>query len=342
MKNRINSRGIISIVSIILVTLIITVITLSLASLTRRGLRQSIDEQLSSQALYAAESGINDALKKIKDTVSPLTSNVDSCDQTGTDPGLVFNSPVLSSNVKYTCVLVDQTPGSIVTDVSTSGVKSYIVEGTSGAINSLAFDWKSADPSATQSFPGCSSATTGCYLSSSGWGSRIGLLRARLIPYVASGLTRANMSNVIDIVAYPGSVGGWSSSMTASSAVRQGNLAGSCASNVCSVTISGLNGGNDTNPGKYYLQLYSYYKDINVTVTGNAGATTFKGAQAVIDATGSASDIVRRVKVTIPLSTSTDFSPFTLNIGNNLCKRFTVNGSGINDKGSTDATCASF
>lgn len=334
-KYKANEKGLVSIISIMLIILIITVITLSLATLTRRNLRQSVDEQLSTQALYAAETGINDAITKIKD--STLTGNISDCNSTG--PGQLFSSNILdsNSNVRYTCVLVDQTPDNINTDLTTGSLKNFKLDDSSGPISSLTFTWKSTDPNVTPVFS-CP-AGDGCLLSSSSWGDRLGLFRARLIPIPAGTLTRSTMANVIDIIGYPGpnSTGVTSSTMTAADKSKMLFASCSAATKACTITVSGL-----ATPGDYFVQMYSYYKDINVTITGQTGSpgvtTRFTGAQAVIDATGASGDVLRRVKVNVStgansgLNQSLNNMPvYGLSVGDSLCKRFTTNSSGTSE-----------
>jgi len=352
MKSKNKEQGLVSIVSVILIILIITVITLSLASLTRRGLRQSLDEQLSTQAQYAAETGINDALAKIKESPSFKTSD---CNESAA----AFTNGVLSSadNIRYTCVLVNQTTSTISTNVTTSGVKTYYLYDTGGSINELTFNWRNTTSSADVNIDTCTGGSS-CLTSSTAWGNKLGVLRARLIP--ADSLNKASMQDTIDIVGYPGTNGvAADQSLQVSPTTKKKLLFANCVKNLdnknatCTAKVT-LSYGTNTNT-KYYLQVYSYYKDISVDVTGLTNAspnvagtntTNFTGAQATIDATGAAGDVVKRVRVTVPsgdtsaISNYTNMPVFSLGVADGLCKRFTTNATTTTDQGGTD--CPSF
>lgn len=337
--------GLVSIVSVMLITLIITVITLSLASLTRRSLRQSLDEQLSTQAQYAAESGINDAIKKIE---SGLNTDVTSCQQTGssTGKGALFPDNTLSGadNVRYTCVLISRTSNEIVTDVKRDGVKSYELTPESGAISSLTFTWRNTNNDMPET-TNCISSS-GCLTNAGSWGRRLGLLRIRLVS--GDTLSQENFSKFIDVVGYPGTIDG-SNENTISGVTFPANYftASKCVEGSCSLVINNL-----SQPGrtKYFMQAYSYYKDLNLTVTGakvgGGGGVVFTGAQATIDVTGAARDVVKRVQVRVPISNSVSESnysslpPFTLGVGDKLCKRFSTNSSSTTDE--VPDTCPAF
>lgn len=334
-QHQLNQSGLVSIVSTMLIVLIITVITLSLSSLSRRNLRQALDEQLSTQALYAAESGINDAIAK-KDTI---TSDISSCSESAA----VFTSPTLdpSGSVRYTCVLMDKTPDKIIADVAQDYVKSYplTAEGAN-KISSLIVTWKNVDSNSPASFQNC---TGDCFLNSNNWGDRIGVLRLRLLPKNAS-LTRATLGDTIDIIAHPGTLNGSADATLDASISRQKLIYGNCnsADGTCRMTISNLSTGVATLPGEYFIQMSSFYKDVNVTVEArdaSGSPISFTGAQLMIDSTGASSDVLRRLRVNVPISNVSSLPAYVLSSGENLCKRFTTNATETLDD---DPSCPAF
>lgn len=334
---KLNQKGLVAIVSVIVVIIIITIITLSLSALTRRGLRQSVDDQLSAQAQYAAESGINTAIKLINDKT--ITSNINDCSQTGVVGGK-FENNVLSQDIKYSCVLVDLASNEISTDLNKETIKVYPLIDPSGLlISSLNIKWSNPDNPSTPT--SCSALTTPmCLTNQPGWSNRPGLLRVKLIPYPTVGLQRSSIeSGAIDITAYPFAIAGYGA--TANATTKNHILATTCdATGTCSITVNNL-----VSPGRYYVQLYSYYAStINVKITGFDSATTrvnFSGAQATIDSTGISQDVVKRLRVKVALNTSSEIPSFTLGAGESLCKRFTTNA--IETKNSNDASaCPAF
>lgn len=78
-----NQEGVVAIVVTVIVLLVISLTALGLARLARREQQQSLDKQLSSEAFYLAESGVNDAVKVINDptkTYTWSTKNREKCD----------------------------------------------------------------------------------------------------------------------------------------------------------------------------------------------------------------------------------------------------------------------
>ena len=56
-----NEQGLVAIVVTLIIMLVLTLIVTGFAQLARREQREALDRQLASQALYAAESGVNAA-----------------------------------------------------------------------------------------------------------------------------------------------------------------------------------------------------------------------------------------------------------------------------------------
>lgn len=346
--HKLNQNGLVSIISTVLIIVIITIVTLSLSVFSRRELRQALDEQLSSQALYAAESGVNDVVNRLTSSTDRLTSDISDCGDLSQDN--ISTNRVLDAenNVRYTCVLVDQSPPQINTDVTTSKPKIYVLDpGTSETIKSLKFVWKDPNTSGTPVGSCTSTATEGCFTPSASW-NRLGALRVRLFPAGASGsLTPTTFaeSNALDIVGFPGSRTGFSETMNASDKSRTLYATCDTIESTCTVNIDNLSTANPT----YYMQISSMYKDINVTVTGtnhnvSNAQTQFIGAQVSIDSTGAAGDVFKRLSVTIPLGESSNLPVYSLGVGERLCKRFESSSTATDNTNSDDTTskCPAF
>ncbi|MBP7807565.1 pilus assembly PilX N-terminal domain-containing protein, partial [Candidatus Saccharibacteria bacterium] len=99
-----NQAGLVSIVVTMVFLSVITLITVSFAFLMRREQRQVLDRQLSTQAFYAAESGVNDAVAALK--AGTITGDIDTCGSPPYDENL-------SSVISYSCMLIDQSPDSL-------------------------------------------------------------------------------------------------------------------------------------------------------------------------------------------------------------------------------------
>jgi Tfp pilus assembly protein PilX len=138
-----DEKGIVSIVVTVIVLLVITITSLGFSRLAQREQRQALDRQLSTQAYYAAEAGINDAKKIIGDTTSAYyAGNKISCRDAGTNQDPEVFSGVMSKidlsttfapsslgNItgaaEYSCVLIRHDPEELIFDVGQDNGAKY-------------------------------------------------------------------------------------------------------------------------------------------------------------------------------------------------------------------------
>ena len=102
-----NEFGLVSIMVASVLMVVMSLITLGFARIAQRENRQAVDDQLATQAFYAAESGINAAVKGITKSTLPRTE----CPFVGGE----YNNGVVSAekDVYFTCVLINPTPDSL-------------------------------------------------------------------------------------------------------------------------------------------------------------------------------------------------------------------------------------
>jgi hypothetical protein len=214
---------------------------------------------------------------------------------------------------------VDPTPNNIL--VTPSQTQSIIVPINATGLSSLKFEW-APEQGQTATIAGCK--TTGQFPSSFGTTCTFAVLRVDLMQTPGT-ITSANLaSNVRTFYLQPVS-GGGTGAANFSSASTSGTVVGASCSSSCSVTVSGLGGTG------YYARLSTIYHDTQgVTITGNNGTVNFTGAQAIIDVTGKAQDVLKRVQVRYPMGITKGEAPYALQSDNTICKRFTV-GAGVFD-----------
>ncbi len=129
-----NQSGIVAFTVTLIMIIVIAMITIAMAQISRREQRQVLDKELSSQAYYAAESGINDT----KNAIINHGFNVSNDQCSGYHPGLIgpthistssdlsflLSSNALSAALRddlggisassgYSCILIDQRPTSL-------------------------------------------------------------------------------------------------------------------------------------------------------------------------------------------------------------------------------------
>jgi Tfp pilus assembly protein PilX len=83
-----SQTGMVSIMVTMLLMLVITLIVLGFAQVSRREQIQTLDRQLSAQAFFAAESGVNDAISVIKQRLAqglPISDKT-ACSTNPSDP----------------------------------------------------------------------------------------------------------------------------------------------------------------------------------------------------------------------------------------------------------------
>jgi hypothetical protein len=331
-----NESGLAAITVTLIILGIVTLITVGFATLMRREQRQALDQQLSTQAFYAAESGVNVAreyIDSVNATDPDALTDVDTCDSA---PSQVTSQSSVGANVSFTCVLMDVTPDELERDLTPE--KSWVVrvQTANGApIENLEVSW--AMPGSTVFAPDAWSQTN-LLLPDSKWSVDIsgqpapvtGLMRLMLIPNTTNKTDLIN--NTYQAFLYPNQSANPSSLTTQAvsatpSRLDQGKfLNGNCnqgkTPRYCKVRLTGL-GGNT-----YYLRLKSIYSPATVSVRSfddDNQPQELRNGQAKIDSTGKAADVVRRIQVNVPL-TSADytFPEYAVETFSTLCKRFIV------------------
>ena len=311
-----DENGVVSILVAMIIMTLLMLIAVGFAALMRREQRQALDRQLSTQAFYAAESGVNDAREAVKTAIQNGTAlpNTTTCPSTRKDVDA-------SRGIAYTCLLIDPAPTSAEYDLGANESAIVPLSTTGGeVINSLTISWQdSTNPS--------TAINNGAHQLAPFSGSSFGILRASIMPINNGGSipdrnTLINMARTYFL--YPNNAG---TSTTAYGTLPDGQfLDGRCAAagttKQCTVVITGL--GARTN---MYLRLKAIYKPISVVITAQGAAGTnvkLVGSQVVIDSTGRASDVLRRIQVRMPVNSTSHVPEFGLEAMTTICKRFTA------------------
>ncbi|CAM6000318.1 unnamed protein product [Sphagnum balticum] len=323
----------------------------------------ALDKQLSTQAYYAAESGINDAIKAINDG---YTGDKNECGNTTTDlsnagatgaalTDLSDNTVGGSSSptaASYPCLLIDTTPPNLeYNPISITAAKVAELEGIDPtthdpeAIKSMTISWQDPDKAADfASAADCSqSASTASTFSPLATWNATGLLRFELIPI--NSLDRNSLiNNEFTAFLCPSSGDGTFSTVAYAPGLASGNgpiVSGKCNSvsntgtslepDYCNVQISGLGTGSLTNESTYFIAMQSIYNPTSVVVSAYDGDGTpnttnqldMKDAQTLIDSTGKAQNVLRRIQVRISSQNGYDL-PSGTHAADDLCKQLQV------------------
>jgi len=340
-----DERGIVTIIITILIMLLLTLIVLAMSRNANREQRQALDRQLNSQAFYAAESGINDTIKYISNPTTTLEEK-DTCDaisnsQNETYPG-VPNQLDSVGPISYSCVMYDKTPSQLSKDVTTSQSWVTEIKGDGTGINTLTFNWSANQSDNNDNLTNCVDANRNVHLNVTEFTNtqncKAGYLRVELINPDAADRQAMIDQNMVVFLA-PGDT---PSAVTradndSAGAVRKAGTiyTAQCSdtSGVCTATISGI---GLANPGERLLmRVKSFYRDNHVEVTGAApttgAAVQFADAQAMIDSTGKANDVLKRLKVYVPLQNSYYYPEFAIQTNDKLCKKLNVLPTNVTD-----------
>ncbi len=195
-----DQRGMAAIVITMVTMVVISLIVIGFATISRREQRQSQDQLLSSQAFYAAESGVEDAKSIIKDAIAkgdPIKAK-DDCNDNKPGPGTNYptdDATIVDSDygVSYTCLKVDPEPRTLQYDgVADNGI--IVPINTPQPTGQLEITWRpTGDPGGLPSAD-CPTSTNNSFSPQTDWSCGYGVLRVDIVPTVGS-LTRASLAS---------------------------------------------------------------------------------------------------------------------------------------------------
>lgn len=322
--------GLVSIIVAIIFITIISLVTTSFALLSRREQRQALDRQLSTQAFYAAESGINDAIEKAK--AGPI--NISDCNAAGS---LSDSGSQLDDSLSYTCVLVDEKPKSLEFAPVSTDDSTIVKVQAAVPIGKIRISW--------QDFEGSKvfADNDKYYLPQASWNTdhpdtsyanNTGILRTTVIP-VTTGMTRQSLvDNSQTLFLYPkeSTTAGQSGEYTyqTGQASQGAYVEGKCNEDnnsaarprYCNADINGLSGTTT-----YYIRLKGIYRSSRVTIQAfdtsgsDLNPLALESGQIVVDATGKATDVLRRVQVRVPVFTTYKTPEAALETTETICKK---------------------
>jgi hypothetical protein len=320
--------GFIAIMIAMILMTVLTLVLLGFVRLISREKRQALDRQLSTQAYYAAEAGISDAAKLLQ--TSPNTT-INDCN--GSNPLKAAYNNVLDAGarINYPCVLINPAPGSLQYDDigqdNPEVIRMHAVD--NGPITSVVMSWQDSGSSTT--FP----TNSGFLLSQTSvsgpnnLATSTGVLRVSMTPVPAgplSGDALLNASKTFFLYPHAAAAPGAVTLLPFNQPDADGKFmdggchTGNTSPYFCNVRWFNLN--NDT----IYLKVSSLYRHSRMEVRAlRAGAPiALVGEQVLIDSTGKANDVLRRIQVRRPVQADYSVPAGALITMQGTCKRFTV------------------
>lgn len=330
-----NESGMAAITIALILMLVISVITLGFARSVRREQRQALDYQLTTQAFYAAESGVNLAQQAIdKQLTDGVAIKKTNCPEPGDTYYPSGSYQIDGTNVAVTCLLVrDELTSQEYTSVDMNSIVGRLKNSAAANLTEIYISWQ--DTGGSANFASCNLATR-FPKTAANWTCGQPLLRVDLVPlFGETGLTRAALQNgQFTSFLYPvsGTNGNTSIGYAAASAGNLGSIQGvqcSAATNpdaprYCTAKITGVPASRSF--GFRILSLYGQGANVSVYAkdTSATRASLIDG-QVLIDSTARAADVLRRVEVRVsPTGKLPDFGIVTGGT-DGMCKRYAIN-----------------
>lgn len=179
---RYSQEGIVSIMVVSVLIVLLSLVTIGFARLMNRETRQALDRQLGLQSYYAAESGINDAIKYldgIKASGQPITRANATIDKCSGDTGKLNQnlSGGANPNAQYSCVLIDPEPSSLLYTIKAGQSKIFSFD--QERLSSLLVSWQNSNETKVDNYRPTGNKD---FLSTSTWGGKTGAIRVSIYP----------------------------------------------------------------------------------------------------------------------------------------------------------------
>ena len=344
-RKQVDQQGFAALVIAFTLVTVLSLLTLGFSQLIRNESKQALNRQLSSQAYYAAEAGVNDAVEAINHgypgnkTVCGAETNLSLPGAkylTNTNVDTTSSGTPSPTRTQWTCVLINSLPTSIdygsIDTVNPTVFTASAVDGSGSPvpITSITVAWQ--DTTATNTnFKTTAGAVNDAFPVAGSW-SAPGVLRLGFTPL--SVLSRdALAANTYTAFLYPRAgtpssviTSNYTNDQTQTGQILDGdcNTANSATyDRYCAVRISlgapGIAAGT-----QLFFNLRSIYSKTNAHITVNDGAARLVGAQTIVDSTGKSQDVLKRIQVRVPINARYAYPGFSLDSIDGICKQLSV------------------
>lgn len=338
-KNRSNlkkdEQGVVAIILTVFVLIVLSLVVVAFSQNSRREQRQSLDRQLSTQAFYAAESGVNQLISKIRanDPAIKDIKEYTSCDQNGAS--ILDGGSGGQNAFSVTCLLFNRQPQELKwSNIDTTQGEFTSLHTVAGDLNKLTFKWTRAEGGGQYSDCVDAGSVTNIPVNADAYGTNCGagILRVTLMPYAPTGASREKLyEDSFTVYLRPTSNGVAAAAQVpysahgpgATGAAGQGRIVpAACSGTQCEASILGVPSG-----GTIFAHIRSIYHANAVDLTGfnvSGQPVNYDQAQVKVDSTGKASDVLRRIQVRMPLYDKYTMPATVLDAMEGICKRLGV------------------
>lgn len=337
-----NQQGGVSFLTVIFLSLILVIVTMSFVRITINEQREAIDDDLVTRAFYAAESGVEDGKRAIVDYLNGGPAPDDgTCSPA---PGQSGELDVGNLEAEYTCQLIEMTPGEFKTTLGAWESIVIPLRGT-GGFDRVNVEWhEPSNDGVGYGLRGDNQLINGPEWMTGNYPALVkaSIFRVSDSPPGTLGYVNTLQGTLRSGYLIPRSSG--TPTISASSGFNKAKIATPCQSGqtgsnpVCSKIITDL---PQASGYTVYLVLQAMYKGTRVTATlldSSDAVVPIRDTQAVIDVTGRAGDVYRRVEARVSLDPEVFPLPDLVIWSNvELCKDFTITGNtGDFDPGECD------
>lgn len=328
---RLNQQGMVAIVTTMILMIVISLIVLGFSQVVRRNQRQALDARLSSQAFYAAESGLNLAASKINENDAAYADGKNDCPApSNAQADYEINR---ENDVAITCLLVKSVNDLKFDNVGSTSRVSIIDPIGTASPGSIFINWQvnhGAEPANCNQYPDLPKAGN--------WNCNQPLLRIDLVD-LGDGTNLSQdglISNQFSILLYPSNGGSGVTTFDPSTGATGQFGRTNCSSSRsgdktahCMVEIQGATS------QKYAVRMMSVYGVSNVRIHAS-GNPQLVGAQVTVDSTARAIDVLKRIQARVSLQTDITVPNFAIDSGDGICKAYRIHaGSVLTEGGGT-------
>lgn len=336
-----SQTGAVSMITVLFVTMILTVMVLGFVRIMVSEQRQASDDDLSSRAFFAAESGVEDAKTALAEYMmnggefssSEEQNTAESCDTFG-DRFLISDSSLETEIVCQTIdtdlddVLIDGSPAwhsVAIPMISNSDFDRFTVEWHKPQVDGSTFNHRSSDRLPTTSVWSSAQHPAAMKMTllqkpSTGNMYRDELIESTRIVHMLPGTPGTSGVNSFDTTSSDFGLGGANSlpmiQCEGSGSIEPDGYA-------CSAEFTGLSPSNTD----YFVILTPLYRSTSIRMSLASGqdAVSISNAQAEVDVTAKAGDVFRRVRARVLLSDPSLALIPDLAVGaNEVCKDFAL------------------
>jgi Tfp pilus assembly protein PilX len=348
-----NGNGFASIVIALVLIIVLALLTVGFAQLARREQQDALDKQLASQAYDAAESGINDAYADIQSGKlnEAIANRGTQCIDTSSLPtDLRIKTPDIDAahGVSYSCLMVDLTPPTLkkTLEPSSAWTTAFKVVGQDNsdrALKSFTVQWSSHDGHTGSAPSGLPPAKP--FNNADQWNNAPALLAFSITPLCAPPASPAGASCSVDrntlensvltaylhpdssggaSLTYPATGGNPNSSTSPYSDAEGQMIQAHCTGATCSVTVNISPGVGGHSGQEYLIHVMDYYDQSDISIINpidtDGQPAYFANSQAVIDVTGKARQVLKRLQAVVPIGKTNPPLPSYGIEAQDLCK----------------------